>query len=76
VRQLASSLGVPMEKTWVSADVYGNSASASVPVTIAHCAKGAVQTLLLAGFGGGLSASAALVPFSGQTALFDYDGES
>ena len=48
------------DKLLVSADEVGNSASATVPVTIARCAKGG-QRLLVSGFGGGLSASVASI---------------
>ena len=60
IRQLAKSLGFAADKLLVSADEVGNSASATVPVTIARCAKGG-QRLLVSGFGGGLSASVASI---------------
>ena len=60
IRQLAKSLGFAADKLLVSADEFGNSASATVPVTIARCAKGG-QRLLVSGFGGGLSASVASI---------------
>ena len=60
IRQLAKSLGFAADKLLVSADEVGNSASATVPVTIAQCAKGG-QRLLVSGFGGGLSASVASI---------------
>lgn len=59
IRQLARSLGIPAERLCVSGDALGNSASASVPVTIAWTK--AVGRLLVAGFGGGLSASAGAI---------------
>ena len=60
IRQLAKTLKIPAEKLLVSGDEVGNSASATVPVTISRCAKGG-QRLLVSGFGGGLSASVALL---------------
>ncbi len=61
IRQLAQSLGIAAERLWVSADEFGNLSSASVPATLAKCGQGGRERVLLAGFGGGLSISAALV---------------
>ena len=60
IRQLAKALKIPSDKLLVSGDEVGNSASATVPVTISRCAAGK-RRLLLSGFGGGLSASVAAV---------------
>ena len=68
IRQLAKSLGFATDKLLVSADEVGNSASATVPVTIARCAKGG-QRLLVSGFGGGLSASVASITLSKTAVL-------
>ena len=68
IRQLAKSLGFAADKLLVSADEVGNSASATVPVTIAQCAKGG-QRLLVSGFGGGLSASVASITLSKTAVL-------
>ena len=68
IRQLAKSLGFAADKLLVSADEVGNSASATVPVTIARCAKGG-QRLLVSGFGGGLSASVASITLSKTAVL-------
>ncbi|MGN0853164.1 MAG: ketoacyl-ACP synthase III [Kiritimatiellia bacterium] len=64
VRQLAKSLKIGAERVWTSGDVFGNSASATVPTTIAYRGAAArdvpgaeALNLLVAGFGGGLSAS-------------------
>lgn len=62
IRELARSLGAE-ERLRVSCDRFGNSSSASVPVTIATADVRRPATLLLAGFGAGLSASAARVRF-------------
>lgn len=61
IRQLALSLGVPIEKLWISGDEFGNLSSASIPATLAHVGKGGLEKVLLSGFGGGLSFFAALV---------------
>ncbi len=54
------------DKTWKSGDAVGNSASATVPVTIAMGAEEMLEgdgdnKVLISGFGGGLSASAGLI---------------
>ena len=68
IRQLAKALKIPAEKLLVSGDEVGNSASATVPVTVARCAKGG-QRLLLSGFGGGLSASVAALTLPADVLL-------
>ena len=68
IQQLAKSLGFASDQLLVSADEVGNSASATVPVTIARCAKGG-QRLLVSGFGGGLSASVASITLSKTAVL-------
>ena len=72
IRQLAKSLGFAADKLLVSADEVGNSASATVPVTIARCAKGG-QRLLVSGFGGGLSAAVASVALTDGAVLKNVD---
>lgn len=79
IGQLAKSLGFPSEKLWVSGDELGNSASATVPVTLAYVGGkvgAARRHLLISGFGGGLSASAALLDADENTrfASCDYEG--
>ena len=73
IRQLAKALGIPGEKLLVSGDEVGNSASATVPVTISRCA-GKAKALLVSGFGGGLSASVAriVLPENALLASFDF----
>lgn len=62
VRQLAKVVGVAEEKLLVSADRFGNLASASIPATLAaHAETVRGGKVLLAGFGGGLSASFGLI---------------
>jgi len=72
IRQLAKSLKIPEEKLLVSGDVVGNSASATVPVTISRCAKGG-EKLLVSGFGGGLSASVATITLPQDCKLRSFD---
>lgn len=71
ITQLAKSLGVPPEKLVVACDDLGNLSSASVPSAIAL--RQVRGRTLIAGFGGGLSASAALVtlPETCRTLCFD-----
>jgi 3-oxoacyl-[acyl-carrier-protein] synthase III len=71
VRQLAKSLGYE-DRTLVSADRFGNLASASVPATIAANAAsfaGKEARLLVSGFGGGLAISAAAIDLPADCAL-------
>ena len=63
VRQLAKALGLA-DRTLISADRFGNLASASISATIAANADvlaGKEATLLVSGFGGGLAISAARI---------------
>ena len=83
VRQIAKKLGFAPEKTWVSGDEFGNSASASIPVTIAYRGRGEdgagkERRLLVAGFGGGLSAAVGCVwlPSGCFLKVFDYGGRA
>lgn len=64
IRQLATASGISPERLLVSGDRYGNPGSASVPITLADEGEGHSGTYLLAGFGAGLSASAATVSIS------------
>lgn len=65
VRQLTKSLGIPTAKLRITADRFGNLSSASVPVTLADCGVRG-ERVLLAGFGGGLTISAALLTLAPQ----------
>ena len=71
VRQLAKAVGVPEGRLLVSADRFGNLASASVPATLAaHADAVRGRKVLMAGFGGGLSASFALVEIPSGSTVF------
>ena len=67
IRQLAKTLGFPSERLMVSADELGNSASATIPVTISRggFTSGENRRLLVAGYGAGLSAAVADIRFAG-----------
>ena len=79
IKQLARKIGISNEKVWISGDKYGNSASASIPVTIAsefskkRMQKGGTR-VLFSGFGAGLSISAGVVELSDslRCCLFTY----
>lgn len=59
IRRLAEAIGCPAANLAVSGDRFGNPGSASVPMTLAADSRAGLS--LLAGYGAGLSASAALV---------------
>ncbi|WP_314414781.1 3-oxoacyl-ACP synthase III family protein [Streptomyces kroppenstedtii] len=63
IEKLAADLGFPPERTHVTVREYGNTGAASVPVTLDHAASGLASgdLVLLAGFGGGMSAGLALL---------------
>jgi 3-oxoacyl-[acyl-carrier-protein] synthase-3 len=56
---LAKRMKIPLEKVPLSLGEYGNTSSASIPLTLNHCLGsrigGAPMNLVLAGFGVGLS---------------------
>lgn len=66
INQLARKLKIDSAQVWRSGQEYGNPASGSVPLTIARCASDQLapdreNSILLAGFGGGLSISVARI---------------
>jgi 3-oxoacyl-[acyl-carrier-protein] synthase-3 len=65
IEAIMSSLGLPMEKTVTTLEDYGNTAAASIPITLHKAlASGRLRPgsrVLLCGFGGGLSWGAALL---------------
>jgi 3-oxoacyl-[acyl-carrier-protein] synthase-3 len=68
---LSRKIGVPLEKVWISGDKYGNSSSATIPVTIAsellkRMLPGDTMRILLSGFGAGLSVSAGVIELAGS----------
>lgn len=76
IRQLAKLLKIDPAKLWVSGDVFGNSSSATVPVTLAFVGQREARDrqVLFSGFGGGLSASVGLVSIDKDCyfTCFDY----
>lgn len=75
IGQLARKLKINKEIMWVSGDEVGNSASATVPVTISRCAGDALvkekSSILFAGYGGGLSISCARIVLH-KDAYYDF----
>lgn len=71
-------LKMPVEKVPYSIDVFGNTSSASIPLTICHAlkeqVKDAKRNLLLSGFGVGYSWGSVLLSSSGiYTAMLEHD---
>lgn len=82
IKKLARKLKFAWDKTWQSGDEVGNSASATVPVTIAKDAHSMLvadkdNKVLISGFGGGLSASAGIITLDPKAfySFFQYHGE-
>ncbi|PZT75375.1 3-oxoacyl-ACP synthase [Streptomyces sp. AC1-42W] len=65
LENLARGVGIPLDRTHTTFEEYGNTGSASVPVTLDRAARsGAVKQgdlVLLAGFGGGMAMGLALL---------------
>jgi 3-oxoacyl-[acyl-carrier-protein] synthase-3 len=65
MKQLCKKLGFGLEKMPVTADKYGNSSSSTIPVSIAselqEAIKGKELSLLISGFGAGLSVGSASI---------------
>lgn len=66
IKKLGKKLKFDWKNTWQSGDAVGNSASATVPVTIAYAAADMLKgeeskKVLISGFGGGLSASTGVI---------------
>lgn len=84
IRKLAKKLKFDWDtSTWQSGDTVGNSASATVPVTIAFdhekkIKKGKTNRVLISGFGGGLSASAGIITLDSNSyyKFFQYVGKN
>ncbi len=82
IKKLARKLKIDWEHTWQSGDAVGNSASATVPVTIAfdlekRLNKEKENKVLISGFGGGLSASAGIITLDPKAyyQFFQYEGK-
>jgi 3-oxoacyl-[acyl-carrier-protein] synthase-3 len=65
IEALMGSLGLPMERTITTIEEYGNTAAASIPITLQKAWQmgriGPGSRVVLCGFGGGLSWGAALL---------------
>ena len=61
----AGALGIPLERTFVNVDRYGNTSAASIPIALCEAVEeGRVRPgahILLAGFGGGLTWGASVL---------------
>ena len=81
IEQVAKQIGISRDKMPVSLDRYGNSSSATLPVTICSELAGELQIerkrTLLAGFGAGLSIAAASIEMGPCICpgLLEYPGE-
>ena len=82
IKKLARKLKIDWEHTWQSGDAVGNSASATVPVTIAFDVENRIDKnkenkVLISGFGGGLSASAGIITLDPNAyyKFFQYEGK-
>jgi 3-oxoacyl-[acyl-carrier-protein] synthase-3 len=69
LRALASSIGVEFKKFPTSIEQYGNTSSASIPLTICHNKKLIKKMTLMAGFGVGLSWSSVIADLSDTNVL-------
>lgn len=65
IEAIMASLGLPMDKTATTIEAYGNTAAASIPITLQRASEqGRLRPgsrVMLCGFGGGLSWGAALL---------------
>ena len=65
VRQIARALKIGIEKVPMTMDIYGNSSSATIPITLALGLKKHESTkkdkLIMSGFGAGLSIGSAIL---------------
>lgn len=82
IKKLAKKLKFDWDRTWQSGDAVGNSASATVPVTIAfdvdkRLKPDKMNRVLISGFGAGLSASAGLITLDPNALykFFQYEGK-
>ena len=81
VQQLTKRLRIDSNRLWTAGDIYGNTSSSSVPVTIASQKdkyfNDGKKKMLLSGFGGGLSATIGYISFDGKTPcrVFQYSTE-
>ena len=65
IEVMAARIGIPMERTMVNLDRYGNTSSASIPIALAEAAEAGRlhdgSLVLVSGFGAGMTWASALV---------------
>jgi 3-oxoacyl-[acyl-carrier-protein] synthase-3 len=65
IASAAGRLGIPLDRTFVNIDRYGNTSAASIPLALAEAAEagriGPGDLVLLSGFGAGMSWASALL---------------
>lgn len=68
INSAAKRLKMPMEKVWVNVDKYGNTSAASIPIALCEAQEQGVLkkggTVLLVGFGAGLTWSSIVLKWS------------
>jgi 3-oxoacyl-[acyl-carrier-protein] synthase-3 len=72
IASAAGRLGIPLDRTFVNIDRYGNTSAASIPLALAEAAEagriGPGDLVLLSGFGAGMSWASALLRWRGAAA--------
>ncbi|MFI9778659.1 3-oxoacyl-ACP synthase III family protein [Streptomyces sp. NPDC051956] len=70
LEDVSAALGIPAARTRVTYEEFGNTGSASVPVTLDHAVRGGAlrdgDLVLLAGFGGGMAMGLSLLTWQGS----------
>ncbi|MCH7474281.1 MAG: ketoacyl-ACP synthase III [Gemmatimonadetes bacterium] len=65
IESLAKHAGIPLEKTYINIDRYGNTSAASIPIALDECVReGRIKpgsNILMVAFGGGLTWAATMV---------------
>ncbi len=65
IHSAAASLGLTLERVFINVDRYGNTSAASIPIALCEAVEsgriGPGDTVLLSGFGGGLTWGAAVI---------------
>ena len=73
IEAITAALGLPIERAFTTIEHYGNTAAASIPITLQHAWRAGRlkpgSRVVLCGFGGGLSWGAALLPLEPSAAL-------
>lgn len=73
IKQVCKKVGIPLDRLPITADIYGNSSSATIPITIASTLSNEIKSrklsLIISGFGAGLSISCAAIELEKNTSL-------